>query len=171
MSDGYKGRGSRLAARFRSAVSRKGAEERADEQRRDEQLALGRAAREELLQDLKEVGDAIGVVKVRADEAGLSLANGDLELRFERLGEADRVRVHLPGRGKEDNQLYRQAELGGQWVWSRIRGKRETRVKLFDAGLEELLVHGLGLPRPEEHPPDATDERPPQASDRRTRKL
>ena len=81
----------------------------------------------------------------------------EINLTFAPVGEADRVGVTFTGQpAHEHHELYRQPELDDRWIWSRRRVKREDRLPLFDEGLEELLVRGLGLPRPgDESPPPA----------------
>jgi hypothetical protein len=77
---------------------------------------------------------------------------------FTAVGDADRIGVRFTGQpAHERHELYRQPELNDLWVWSRRRARREDRLPLFDDGLEELLVRGLGLPRPGEAEPESPD--------------
>ncbi|MCB9687317.1 MAG: hypothetical protein H6738_14060 [Alphaproteobacteria bacterium] len=146
--DGF---GSRLAARFKKAVEREEATRRREEEERQRVLEEGRAARERLLGELAAMGRAIGVVTVALDDGGLTLGFGTRKLLFARDGDGERVRLAWDGMGDgEEHRLYRQAELGHRWVYSRRRRGREDRLPLLDQGIEELLVGVLGLPRPGE---------------------
>lgn len=146
------GPGSRLAARFRKAVKSR------DEEARQEAEAAKRAqeeaqrARSQLLGDLEGLAREIGVVRVVRDGDGITLRYGERYLFFGPEGDHDRVRIEFEGMGDEAHHLFRQPELGHRWVHVRARKFREDRLPLFDAGLEELLVRGLGLPRPGEEP-------------------
>jgi hypothetical protein len=143
-------RGSRLAARFRKAVT-----EQADARKRAEDEASrardeGQRARRELLTDLVAFARELGLLQVQHDGEGLTLRYRERFLHFEPEGDHDRLRIELEGAGDEEHALQRQPELGFRWVYIRKRRLREDRVPLFDAGLEHLLVHGLGLPPPAE---------------------
>ncbi|MEQ1504367.1 MAG: hypothetical protein ABMB14_19155 [Myxococcota bacterium] len=120
------------------------------------------AARGQLLTDLVAVASEIGVVKAARDADGLTLRYGERYLYFGPEGELDRVKIEFEGIGDEEHVLFRQPELANRWVYSRKRRHREDRVPLFDAGLEELLVRGLGLPRPGEE-----DDPAPSSPDRK----
>jgi hypothetical protein len=78
------------------------------------------------------------------------LAHRGRELAFVALGDGDRVAVKFDSEGAHEHRLYREPALADRWVWARIRRGTtvEERLPLFDAGLEELAVRGLGLPRP-----------------------
>ena len=62
------------------------------------------------------------------------------------------VDVRSEAFGDDAVRLYREPELGDRWVASLRRSGHEQRVLLYDQGLEELLVTGLGLPRPDPAP-------------------
>lgn len=145
--------GSRLAARFRKAVL-----DQDDDRQRQEDAArrareAAQAARAQLLEELAAIGREIGALQVTEDADGVLLRFRERYLHFGPVGDADRVRVEFEGMGDEENTLYRQAELGDRWVHARRRRAREDRAPLFDQGLEDLLVRGLGLPRPGEDVP------------------
>src|SRR5690606_9202927 len=108
------------------------------------------AARDELFDDLAVFGETIGHVVVQRAEGGLTLRWNDRFLHFEPTGEGDRVRVTFDDIGEDDHRLYREPGLGNKWVWVVRRRGREDRLPLFDMGLEELLVLGLKLPRPDD---------------------
>lgn len=147
-------RRSRLAARFRKAVQ-------SDEQaRQSEQDAArlaaeaARAARDALLTELAEIAREIGVLEVQRGSDGLTLRYRERTLHLAPAASGDVV-VEVEGAGDEEHRLFRQPELGDRWVYSRKRRfNREDRVPLFDQGLEDLLVRGLGLPRPGDDEPD-----------------
>lgn len=158
-------RSSGLAARFRRAV------EREQSTQQDEAVAARRAAeeaataREALLEDLHGLASDMGFLEVERSEDGLSLRYGERCLHFAPIGEGD-LGVEVEGAGDTTYRLYRQAELGDRWVYLRRRGRREDRLPLFDQGLEELLVTGLGLPRPSAD--DVVDAQDDEGSGKRT---
>lgn len=140
-------KGSSLADRFKAAIDASRAAQDRDAEERERLAAEARAAREVLLDDLAAFADAVGHIAAQRDEQGLTMRYGDRSLRFERLGEHDRVRVIYAG-GGDEQFLYRVPELADRWVRVFRRRHREERLPLFDSGLEELLVDALGLPRP-----------------------
>ena len=148
------GPGSRLAARFRKAVKDRteAKREAEDAAKRAQERAV--RARAELLADLEALAREIGVVTVAKDKKGITLRFGERYLFFGPEGDADRVSIEFEGMGDEVHYLYQQTELGDRWVYVRKRRFRDDRVPLFDAGLEELLVRGLGLPPPGDDEPD-----------------
>jgi hypothetical protein len=156
-------KGSGLAARFRRAVQqRKTAVESAEaEQERLEAEAV--AARLALFEELGAFAVSTGFLSAARDGDTLVLSHEGRSLRFEQAGRPEHVRVvPLPAAEGETHLLYRQVELGDRWIWQYHRGRREYRLPLFDDGLEELLVRGLGLPRPGEEEPEAADPGAPR---------
>lgn len=147
MADGRR-RGGSLAARFRAAVQGEERQRRKQEAKEQELQEQAQAARTALMADLVEFATEIGIVKVRQADGVLSLRHGERIVHFEPEGEHDVIRVRFEGVATEENRLYREAHLSNRWVWSRVRGRNEDRLPLFDTGLEELMVLGLDLPRP-----------------------
>jgi hypothetical protein len=143
---------SRLAARFRKAVEDRDAARRQAEEAAKKATEEASAARAELLRDLATLAREIGSLVVKPEGDGLTLRYGERYLHFGPSGEGDRVRIEFEGMGDEEHVLYRQSELGHRWVYSRQRRFREDRIPLFDAGIEDLLVRGLGLPPPGDDP-------------------
>lgn len=141
-------RGSRLAARFRQAVSEQEQAKQQAEQQRALATAEAQRARAELLVELEAFGREIGVVRVARQGEALTLRYGERYVQFEPNGDQDRLSVTIEGVKDEELWLFRQPELGNRWVAVRRRRSREDRVPLFDQGLEDLLVRGLGLPAP-----------------------
>lgn len=111
-----------------------------------------RTARAQLLTELVALAREIGVLQVAPEKDGLTLRFGERYLHFGADGDGDRLKIEFEGMGDEEHTLYRQAELGERWVYSRRRKHRDDRVPFFDAGLEELLVRGLGMPKPGDDP-------------------
>jgi hypothetical protein len=142
------GPSSKLASRFRRALEteeqRKARERESEERARDE----GRRAREQLFDQLRALARDIGL-GFEASPAGVTLKHGVRYLHFGRDGDGERVKVTHEGMAPEEAGLVRQPELGSRWVLVRRRGARESRVPLFDQGMEDLLVRVLGLPKPE----------------------
>lgn len=144
---------SRLAARFRKAVEDREAARQSAQELARKAAVDAQQARLELFRDLSALAKEIGGLQVGPDGEGITIRSGDRYLHLAPQGDHDRVSIEFEGMGDEEHSLYRQAELGHRWVYSRKRRFREDRIPLFDAGLEELLVHGLGLPRPSDDPP------------------
>lgn len=145
--------GSRLAARFRKAVEDQDQSKRKQQEATRRTAEAARAARAELLRDLASLARDIGVLQVSEGSDGLTLRYRERYLHFAPDGDGDRVRVEFEGMGDEEHHLYRQAELGDRWVHAKRKRFRDDRVPLFDQGIEDLLVRGLGLPKPSEDAP------------------
>ncbi|MFT4623772.1 MAG: hypothetical protein ACI8PZ_002428 [Myxococcota bacterium] len=150
-------KGADLAARFRRAIRSDRDEKVEQERARDRALEAARAARGALLEELAAFAEAVGFLEVVTRGEALVVRYSDdvvREIVFTPSGDADRVQVGFTGQpAHEHHELYRQPELGDLWVWSIRRVRREDRLPLFDAGLEELLVRGLNLPRPGDSEP------------------
>lgn len=146
------GRESGLAARFRKAVLDRDEARKQAEEDAKRSADRARAARAELLDELVAFARETGVIRVAPEKDGLTLRFGDRYLHFGADGDGDRLKIEFEGTGDETHAVYRQAELGDRWVYVRRRKHREDRVPLFDVGLEELLVRGLGMPPPGEVP-------------------
>lgn len=155
-----KRRGSGLAARFRSAASREAERKTEAEQAAEQQLEQDRRERDLLFDDLAALGHELPIDGVERTDDGVRMRNGDQVLSFG-IAEGASVTVDYTGRPDSDvHTVFRQHELGGRWVWKRVRRGREARLPLFDQALEILLVHGLGLPEPEQEStaPEPADE-------------
>lgn len=144
--------GAGLAARFRRAVATEADAQRARKEAEQRRRDAARAARDELLRDLAEFGRELGfpTVHVATDLVKLTHDGHRLELKAE--GDEE-IHVDFEGKGDAPFRLYREPQLADKWVLSFRRRGQEHRLLLFDQGLEELLVLGLRLPRPD---PDAT---------------
>ena len=153
------GRGSRLAARFRKAVDDRDALQRQAEEAARTAAEDARSARQRLLSDLEGIARDIGDIEVTRPSGGLQLRHRGRVLGFVAKGDTDRIDVTLDAASDGEHWLYRQQELGARWVYARKRGVRDDRVPLFDQGLEDLLVRGLGLPPPS--PDGAPPAEPP----------
>ena len=152
-------RSSRLAARFRRAVQRDQSTRARQAEQAQQAAEASRAAREALLEDLRGLAGDMGFLTVERSRDGLTLRYGERFVHFAPIGEGD-LEVEVEGTGDTVHRLYRQAELGNRWVYLRRRGRREDRLPLFDQGLEELLVNGLGLPRPSDDDDELVDDDP-----------
>lgn len=143
------GPSSKLAARFRRALETE--EQRRQRERQDEERLReeGRKAREALFDQLKALARDIGL-GFEASASGVTLKHGAAYLHLQRDGDGERVKLAYEGLAPEEGTLFRQPELGQRWVLFRKRGARESRVPLFDQGIEDLLVRVLGLPKPTE---------------------
>lgn len=154
-------RGSGLAARFRKAiVSESEAKEQAEAARKRAEGAA-KAARDELLRDLAEFGRELGFARVHLSPTVVTLTHGQHRLRFT-ADDGTGVNVTFEGQGDEVFRLYREPQLANRWIFAFTRRKQEHRLPLFDQGLEELLVLGLGLPRPAGDGDDEEPDLPPK---------
>ena len=141
-------RGSGLAARFRRAVQSEEEARRQAEDDRRKRLESARTARVQLFQELAAFAEETGFLKAQISGTGVTLRYRERFVHFAARGDADAVAVEIEGAPDEEHSLYREAALDDKWVWVCKRRGREDRQPLFDKGLEELLVRGLGLPRP-----------------------
>ncbi len=143
-------KGAGLANRFRRAVESEEVARKREEEDLQRRQAEARAARTTLFGDLLAFAKDTGFLQAGLSAGALSMRHGDREVRFLPVGDADRVEVDWEEQeDTERHVLYREANLGHRWVWVFTRRRREDRLPLFDDGLEEILVRGLGLPRPD----------------------
>lgn len=138
-----------LAARFRKAVEDEQTARQRSEAAAKQAIEDARRARTELLAELEALAREIGFLSVQKGRDGLTLRYQERYLHFAPEGDGELL-LEFEGTGDDVHRLFRQAELGDRWVYSRKRRVREDRVPLFDQGIEELLVTALGLPRPDE---------------------
>ncbi len=144
-----KDRLSDLASRMRAAVEDEARVKRLEmeaaarlEAERARMEAEAGAARDALLTDLEGFGKALGLLEVRRTRTPNAL-------RFEREGRRlsfvanDSDRIHISGAAEG---VFLSREPDGTWaaLWP---GDPEPVRRSLEAGLEELLVTGLGLPR------------------------
>lgn len=143
--------GQALASRFNRMMQRLEAQRKLEEEARAKRLLEAQSARAELLDNLGAFAEAVGHLKVQAKshDEGLTIRYLDQFLHFAPKGEGDYVEVRFGGSDGQEHRLYREPELNNRWVWVASMGGREDRLPLFDQGLEELLVRGLALPRPD----------------------
>ena len=152
--------GQELAQRFNQALRVVEEQERKQAAAREARLEAARKARAQLFEDLGAFAEAVGRLQVQAKshDEGLTIRYRERAVNFLPMGEGDRVEVRFTGSDDQDHRLYREPELQDRWVWVARTSGREDRLPLFDAGLEELLVRGLGLPRPDDVPaPESAD--------------
>ncbi len=143
--------GRTLAARFRQAHTQQQATREQQEAERARQEEAAKQAAASLLAELTGVARDLGFVQVKATAEALRMTQGERELAV-RLAETP-GELEAAGSGGElspfRGRLYREQALGAKWVLTFEHRRKEVRLPLFDAGLEELLVRGLGLERPE----------------------
>jgi len=165
-------RGEDLAGRFKAALDVAANEAKRQEEERQRVLADARKERDALLDDLAEFGQAVGHIAVQKVETGVTFRFQDKFLHFEPIGEGDRVKVAWDGIGDDEHRLYRETALGSKWVWVVRRRGREDRLPFWEAGLEEMLVLALKLPRPGDLAVQPTlDDAVPHGRDEGPRKL
>ncbi len=149
---------SKFASRFSSALAqeeaarKKAEKEKAETEKRNKELqASATKARKDLLSQLEGIGKDIGALDVKTQKSGaVSLGFRDNKLVFAPDGEYDRISVSYeasPG----DEHLFRAEDDEGQILWILSRGN--LAAPLFDAGLDDLFVRGLGLPAPDDYVP------------------
>jgi len=157
-------RWSRFATRFRRAIQTERQAAEAAQAAAEATAEAAAAARDALLAQLAQLAHDIGALDVQSGPDGLTLRFGERSLRFAPEGDGELL-VSFEGIGEHIHRLFRQPELQDRWIYARGSGQEEVRLPLLDQGLEELLVRGLGLPRPGEEPIDepagATDPADP----------
>lgn len=138
-----------LAQRFRAAIERDHVVGMVAAEDRERRLAEDDAARDALIADLRALAASLQVVAVDEVEGGILWRVGDREVRFV-ASEPGRLAVSWREVRAFQGQLYRERALGDRWVLIVGRPPFEDRVPLLDAGVERLLVAGLGLPAPDD---------------------
>jgi hypothetical protein len=158
------GKGSHLAERLKSAIEQSDTERDSRSEALQRRAEEGARARQALLEDLEQFAQAVGHVAVVRDDLGVSMRYRERALRFEPMGEGDRVRVTVEGWGNTtEHRVFRERDLADRWVLAYKKYGRDEKMPLFERGLEELMVGGLGLPRPEPEPERAMSPRTAQA--------
>ena len=139
-----KDRGKSLASRIRAGI-----EAREEELKREKAEAKARVKRlhrerEVLLHDLFRFGEAVGHLVVQVEDDMVQFSFGEQVLRFEAIGNADRIRVS-GGDLPENTEIVMQEELNLWIVKSPVGLNKRQQDILFDNGLERLLDLALGL--------------------------
>jgi hypothetical protein len=140
-----------LAKRFRAVLDDAQVDAERARVAREARLAEGRAARDALYDSIAAFAAATGHLHAVRSSDGLLLSWRDRAIQFEDMGLGDRVRVTHDVSEREEIKLrlYRVEDLANRWVLSQSHRGQELVSPLFDQGLEDLLVEGLGLPRPD----------------------
>jgi hypothetical protein len=137
-----------LASRMRAAIDEQDANRSAARQAEAVESVDVAAARSDMFARMREFADSVGHIEAQSDDDTLLLSYGDRGVRFSADGNG--VIVSLIGwPGAEISRAWPESAMAGRWVLAFRRHGREEQMPLFERGLEELLVHGLGLPRPE----------------------
>lgn len=150
MGEDRPGRG--LAARFRRAHADKEEARKAEEAAQAQREERAREAAAALLVELAAIGSDLGFVDVRTSDEGVLMGHEGRELALRHGDGPGQLVVAGSGGDREAflGRIYMEAAIGAKWVLAFQHRRQEVRLPLFDAGLEELLVQGLGLERPEE---------------------
>jgi len=133
---------SRLASRFKAALE--SAEE--DALRAAEAL---KQAHEDLIDELKALAAELEIITVKKTKKRLTLTLGERSVVLA-LSDGERIDLSFQD-SPPDTHLHFS---GREWVLHLGEGQHP----LFDEGLEELLVLGLGLPRPTDEEVDDEEE-------------
>jgi hypothetical protein len=141
-------RGAGLAARFRQAVESEAEAKRRLESERQKAILVAVQAVDALLAELEAFGKELGFLDVRRTPNGLRLAHGERLLFLLRGDPGEVVGGSVDKVEEAIYRVYREPALDHKWVLAFNHRRQEVRLPLFDQGLEELLVSGLGLPRP-----------------------
>lgn len=145
-------RGSRLAGRLKEAQT--GGAEAAQPDPAEPPPQSGEEARADLFAALEGFAGELGLPS-RKDEDSLVIVQKEREVRLHATDNPNRLRVVLDQLGYvREHELARDRALSWRWVLHFKKHGRVERMPLFDQGLEELMVEGLGLPRPK------SDDRP-----------
>jgi len=139
-----KDRGKSLAATLRTGI-----ESRESEYNREKKEAESRARRlslerERLFKDLFEFGEAVGHMNVTSADDLLVFRFGERELRFEAIGDEDRLRVS-GGDIPDHTEICMQQELNLWVVKTPVGLSRVEQDIFFDKGLGRLVALALGL--------------------------
>ena len=145
-----------LAAAFRQAVAREEAERKQQqdlEKKRAQsnieaeatRKAAAQAARVALITELSQFAQALGDVKVNATKSGLSMTRGSHTVTFQADGDEDRLA--LTAATLDGSHIER--DVAGDWLLCLRLGDKIHYRQLVTDGLEEIMVHGLGYPRPQ----------------------
>lgn len=153
----------RLASRFKAAIQREEDRARHEEEARlrAEQAAAARlqaldTAREDLLSELEAFAKELGDTMVRRSKLKLRLTRGEHELILSWKAHAPELAVAFEGSDDEDRLVY---DLETE-TWHLYLAR--ARLVFFDEGFEELVISGLGLPRPEAPPLSPSPEPEPE---------
>jgi hypothetical protein len=133
-----------LASRFKAAISKEGEKgQRAAEAEAQEAARRARfiTAEKRLFDDLTALVAEIGGIDAVEGDGMMQFTRLDRKLALHRDSSATRLEVRFDGQGVGAALV----EIGEAW---HLENARRT-VILFDEGLEELLVLGLGLPSPD----------------------
>ncbi len=152
--------GQALASRFNRMMQRLEEQRKREDDARAKRLLEAQGARAELLSNLGAFAEAVGHLQVQAKshDEGLTIRYLDRFVHFVPKGEGDSVEVRFGGSDGQEHRLYREPELNNRWIWVASIGGREDRLPLFDQGLEEILVRGLALPRPDKGMDDSPSD-------------
>lgn len=144
-----------LARRFKLALDAVERDHHAASARRARVLAEARAAREELLDELRDFASATGHLGVERSESGLVFRYRDQQLTLTPEGDGDRLRVSWTHGHDGDPPIavYRHPEADFVWILAVGQPGSEAVERLFPTGLIHLLTEGLGLPAPLPVPP------------------
>ena len=133
-----------LADRFRKALEDQEIEQRTTPRRPSVDVDEARAA---LFDRLAVFAGRVQAIEARRSEDALLLSSGGRGVRF-RATDAGLVVTYEGWPVAETHAAWPEPALDGRWVLEFHRLGRVEQLPMFDRGLEELLVHGLGLPRP-----------------------
>jgi hypothetical protein len=133
-----------LADRFRKALED---QEAAIDVARTRPLLDVAEARAALFARLTSFAGLVQQIEARPSEDALRLVFGERAVCFTATNAG--VKVTYEGWPlTETHTAWPEPALDGRWVLEFRRLGRVEQMPLFERGLEELLVHGLGLPRP-----------------------
>ena len=104
-------------------------------------------ARTALFQRLATFAERVQQIDARQSDDSLVLTSGSRGIRFQPTTEG-LVVTYEGWPVVETHTAWPERALDGRWVLEFHRLGRVEQLPMFERGLEELLVHGLGLPRP-----------------------
>lgn len=110
-------------------------------------------ARAALFERLQAFARQVDPIEAHLSDASLVLTSAGRGVRF-RASDEGVIVTYEGWPVAETHVAWPERALDGRWVLEFHRLGRVEQLPLFERGLEELIVHGLGLPRP------APSERP-----------
>ena len=110
-----------------------------------ERQRAAQKARAELLAELAAFAADLGLDVKKDKKTSVTIKNGDCKLTLRAEGEEDTLCIEYEGSDESDHIA---RDVAGDWLLTRRVDGDYQHLQLITEGLQELLVDGLGLPRP-----------------------
>jgi hypothetical protein len=127
-----------------AAAAAEAEQKRLEAEEKDQALAAQKA-RAELLDELAKFVKDLGIEAKKTKKTGLTIKRGDRKLVLTPVGDEDKLIVKYEGSDESDHIA---RDVAGDWLLTRRVDGDYQHLELITDGLQELLVDGVGLPRP-----------------------